>query len=288
MIIDGDWSWQGYLSKKELDAAVALLPDVSETGRPMAPMASPKGYSLCAFAKGQAAEDAIEVIRFLTSEATQRVFLEKQRILPSRLALRSDPLVTNDPVMATSVAAGRAGSGDADGRGDAGRLGCHAAAVPVDDGGSSRCSPTATRRMQREAIAKIADMTTVTPADGGRGAVYVVAFAIVAGLVAWQWRRVVGFSQDLRGNPLAYALVLPSMVLIFLTVLYPLAYNIVLSFSNMSLTNLRDWQIVGMHNYQVVSDGPQCERVLERVWQDDVLDRSSTCSSTSLSACCWP
>jgi arabinogalactan oligomer/maltooligosaccharide transport system permease protein len=50
-------------------------------------------------------------------------------------------------------------------------------------------------------------------------------------------------------------MVLPAMALIFLTVLYPLAYNIVLSFSNMSLTNLRDWDFVGFRNYTALATG---------------------------------
>ena len=37
---------------KDLDAAVAVLPEVAETGLPMAPMASPKGYSLSVVRQG--------------------------------------------------------------------------------------------------------------------------------------------------------------------------------------------------------------------------------------------
>jgi arabinogalactan oligomer/maltooligosaccharide transport system permease protein len=61
--------------------------------------------------------------------------------------------------------------------------------------------------------------------------------------------------QDLRRHRLAYALVLPSMTLILLTIVYPLGYNVVLSFSNMSLTNLRDWEVVGLRNYQALATG---------------------------------
>ena len=48
---------------------------------------------------------------------------------------------------------------------------------------------------------------------------------------------------------------MPAMALIFLTVIFPLAYNIVLSFSNMSLQSFQDWEIVGLHNYKEVFVG---------------------------------
>ena len=54
----------------------------------MAPMASPKGYSLTKFARGADAAAAMKLIRFLTNEDTQREYLVQQKILPSRLALR--------------------------------------------------------------------------------------------------------------------------------------------------------------------------------------------------------
>jgi arabinogalactan oligomer / maltooligosaccharide transport system permease protein len=41
-----------------------------------------------------------------------------------------------------------------------------------------------------------------------------------------------------------------------LTILYPFVYNVVLSFSNMSLRNFRDWQVVGFHNYLQVFTEP--------------------------------
>src|SRR6185503_16948298 len=55
-------------------------------------------------AAGEAADDAMQLIEFLTGEETQRVFLQEQLILPSRLAVRQDPRMKNDPVMAVSVA----------------------------------------------------------------------------------------------------------------------------------------------------------------------------------------
>jgi arabinogalactan oligomer/maltooligosaccharide transport system permease protein len=84
--------------------------------------------------------------------------------------------------------------------------------------------------------------------------------AALGAALVWQRRNVADLFRDLSRNPLAYALVLPSIALIFLTVLYPLVYNIVLSFSNMSLTNLRDWEIVGLRNYTALATGAEATK----------------------------
>lgn len=104
MIINGDWSWNGYLETEGIDAAVAPLPVVSATGKPMGPMVAPKGYSLSVAAQGDQADLAAELIRFLTNEETQQQFLTQQKILPSRLVLRESPLVAGDPTLLASLA----------------------------------------------------------------------------------------------------------------------------------------------------------------------------------------
>jgi arabinogalactan oligomer/maltooligosaccharide transport system permease protein len=196
----------------------------------------------------------MELIKFLTSEATQRVFLEKQRILPSRLALRDDPLVTDDPIMATSLLQAEQGrpmptAVEMRAVWDAmrppyqllmaGEIGSEAAAA----------------RMQNDALMRIDAMRTPPAPAATQTAAYALASAVAFSLLVWQRRNIAAFFRDLRTNRLAYAMVLPAMALIFLTVLYPLAYNIVLSFSNMSLTNLRDWDIVGFRNYTALATG---------------------------------
>lgn len=256
MIIDGDWSWQGYLSTPGIEAAVAMLPTVSETGKPMAPMVAPKGYSLSTFAHGQAADDAMELIKFLTSEQAQRKFLRDQGILPSRLALRDDPLVREDPVMATSIE--QADVGRAMPVAVEMRAVWDAMRPPYQLMMAGQIDPAeAARRMQKDAVKKIAALTTPVTADRTTPLLYATALVGLAGFIIWQRRSIVDFFHDLRRNRLAYMLVLPSIALILLTVLYPLIYNVVLSFSNMSLTNLRDWQIIGVRNYTSLATGEQ-------------------------------
>ncbi len=46
-----------------------------------------------------------------------------------------------------------------------------------------------------------------------------------------------------------YILILPAALVMLGVVFYPFVYNIVLSFSNMSLRNFREWQVIGFDQY---------------------------------------
>ena len=91
MIINGDWSWNEYLSNKKIKAAIAPLPIVSETQLPMRPMVASKGYSLSALATGEQAEAAMKFVKFMTSVETQRSFMEnfEDAAFPTCFARRS-------------------------------------------------------------------------------------------------------------------------------------------------------------------------------------------------------
>ena len=103
MIINGDWSWRDYLDNPELNAAIAVLPNVSSTGRPMRPMVAPKGYSLNANAKGERADAAMVFVQYMTSEDVQRRSLQRLRILSSRRALYEEALASSDETLAISA-----------------------------------------------------------------------------------------------------------------------------------------------------------------------------------------
>ncbi len=54
---------------------------------------------------------------------------------------------------------------------------------------------------------------------------------------------------EARVNRLAYLYTMPALIVMSLVVLYPFVYNVVISFSNMSLTHFKDWRLVGIGNY---------------------------------------
>ncbi len=248
MILDGDWSWQKYLSEPGIDAAVGLLPTVESTGLPMASTVAPKGYSLTVAAQGADRELAVELIRFLTSEETQRVFLQKQKVLPSRLAVRDDPLIENDPTLRVGLELAE--------RGPLMPTATELRAVwdamrpPYQALMAGQLSPEdAAAEMQSDAVEKIEIMTSEVEPDGSATLVQALGLLLLVGGLVYFRGTFVEFFRDLPRQPLSYVFVLPAIAVIFLTVLFPLVYNVVLSFSNMSLANFHDWEIVGLRNY---------------------------------------
>ncbi|MEM8866026.1 MAG: extracellular solute-binding protein [Planctomycetota bacterium] len=264
MLIDGDWSWQTYFREaarqqaagdpNAIEVAVAPLPIVSSTGLPMGSMVAPKGYSLSVAATGERAERAAELIRFLTNEESQQAYLEAQKVYPSRVALRDPEMIAADPTLSASI-------------------------KQIEN---SRLMPVATeqravwdsmrppyqllmsgeldaadaaKRMQSDAVAMISTLTSTVEPDATAPLVSIAGLLLVAGVLFWQRNALFDLLRDFPRNRLAYFLVAPSVALIFLTVLFPLAFNIVLSFSNMSLQNFRDWEIVGLHHYASLFTG---------------------------------
>ncbi|MEN0109982.1 MAG: ABC transporter permease subunit, partial [Planctomycetota bacterium] len=187
--------------------------------------------------------------------ATQRRFLEA-KILPSRLAVRGDPRLREDPTMRASIAQVERGRDMPtavemravwDGMRPAYQRLMAGEVTPEE----------ATPLMQDETEANVRALTTTIEPDGSVWLVrlggLVTLGAIGFGLQRW-WSAL---RVDFPKNRLAYALAAPAMVLIFATVVFPLAYNVALSFSNMSLQSFKNPQLVGLHHYVDVFVGRQ-------------------------------
>ena len=56
-------------------------------------------------------------------------------------------------------------------------------------------------------------------------------------------------TEKLKSAAFAYLLVLPAAIVMFGVVVYPFFYNMVLSFSNMSLRHFQDWSLIGLQQY---------------------------------------
>jgi arabinogalactan oligomer/maltooligosaccharide transport system permease protein len=57
------------------------------------------------------------------------------------------------------------------------------------------------------------------------------------------------FAAHIRENKLAYIYTLPAFLVLGFVVIYPFVYNVVISFSNMSLGHFRDWNLIGFDQY---------------------------------------
>ena len=248
MIINGDWSWADYLEVEGIDAAVAPLPVVSATGRPMGPMVSPKGYSLNAFVDNAATTAARRFVEFMTSAESQRFFMREGRILPSRRSLYDDPQLETDATLLASKE-----------QLDNGRM------MPVDTElravwdamrpsyqsllGGSITAEQAAARMQREAERSIELMNRQSQPSTTAWVWQLVGLLVCGSLIVWQRESLLALLPDFRRKPFAYLMVAPALLVIFLAVAFPFFYNVLLSLSNMSLTRFQDWQIVGWQNF---------------------------------------
>ncbi len=256
MIINGDWSWADYLATPGIEAAVAVLPTVNATGEPMRTMFAPKGYSLNVNTPPEIAAEAMAFVRHMTSDEVQRRIVHDLRMLPARRSIQQDPLFETDPTLQASFAQlknGRLMPVETELRAvwDAMRPPYQA----VLGGGMTPAEAAAD--MQKEALAKIEQIHTDAVPDNSVAVINVVGLLLAAALVVWQRNSFVQFVRDWRRNRLAYLFVLPSIVCIFAVIVFPFFYNIVLSLSNMSLSNFRDWQVVGLRNYAEVFTDPK-------------------------------
>ncbi len=101
MIINGDWSWGGYMSAG-IDIGVAPIPRVSETGLWASPMVSTKGFSINEYIDDEKLPMALELIRFLNEPENQLEVTEAVKTFPTRLEAMEDPIVTRDSILVNS------------------------------------------------------------------------------------------------------------------------------------------------------------------------------------------
>ena len=102
MLINGDWSWKGYLDAG-LDIGVAPLPRNEETGLWCAPMVSPKGASINAEIRPEALPLALEFVRFLNRPEEQLAVTREVRTMPTRLEALAAPVLGEDPILRGSA-----------------------------------------------------------------------------------------------------------------------------------------------------------------------------------------
>ena len=251
MMINGDWSWADYLNTDGISAKVAPLPIVNATGKPMGPIISPKGYSLNANLDPKDREAALKVLEFLISEETQRFYMRQGLILPSRKDLYDDPFIENEATLQASKVQIE--------NGQLMPIATEMRAVwdamrPAYQSllGGNISAEEAARQMQVDAEKAIDTMYRDTATPQQAWFWQLVGLLICAGLVYWQRESLVNLIPDFRRQPIAYCFVMPSILVILLTVAFPFVYNVLLSLSNMSLTNVQEWEIVGFQNFQEV------------------------------------
>ncbi len=257
MIINGPWAWGRYVEKLGGNFALDLLPVNEATGLPAAPMVTTKGYFVNRSVEGEKLEAVRTFLRFMLSPETQVVFSQRLKTIPSSLAAQNDPRVLDDPIIRVSI--------------EQVRLGKASPLVPemraVWDAmrppyqnvlGGNMTAKAAAREQQRLAEQKIREMNEGSEEDTADPAIGVAfqGVGVLAGLLALFFLIRNGVIPLLRGRGNAgsdarfgFLLVLPASVLMFGVVVYPFFYNLVISFSNMSMGTVDSWSIIGFQQY---------------------------------------
>jgi arabinogalactan oligomer/maltooligosaccharide transport system permease protein len=101
MIINGDWSWAGYLNAG-VDIGVAPLPRITSTGKWCGTMVSPKGFSINANISPEKRPWVIELIRYLMEEKNQLESTKELFTMPTDLAVQHGDFVRNNPILQAS------------------------------------------------------------------------------------------------------------------------------------------------------------------------------------------
>lgn len=101
MIINGDWSWSGYL-KAGIDIGVAPLPKMTKTGLWCGTMVSPKGFSINTNIAENKRPWVLELIRFLMKEENQLEATQELFTMPTHKGLQQSRFVQDNEILRNS------------------------------------------------------------------------------------------------------------------------------------------------------------------------------------------
>ncbi|HEX37932.1 MAG TPA: extracellular solute-binding protein [Candidatus Cloacimonetes bacterium] len=260
MIINGDWSWNKYIDSPHVDFGLTRIPYVEETQMWCKPMVSATGYSVNGATKGEVLEATKRLLSYLTSEEVQEQFVEKFKSIPSLKSLQERPAIANDPIMMMSAKQIEVGQlmpiiPEMRAAWDAMR-------PALQNVISGNMSPSEATEYQQELCEeKIATMyegseegvekrtklaSTIFYILGialGLYLTYLLVFKFILALM----RKPDSF--ETKNARFAVFMAVPASIILFGVVIYPFFYNIVLSFSNMNMTNVNSWTIIGLGQY---------------------------------------
>ncbi len=255
MIINGDWSWSSY-GASGIDYGIVPLPKITSTGKYCAPMISPKGYSINIKVNGKKLEKVKAFLEYLLSPEEQLKTAVATKTFPTRKEVYDSPELAQDEVFKNSRAQIELGIPlpiitEMRAIWDAMRPPYQAVL------GGSMTPEGAAKEMQKSARIKIAELREDINDPVSGLVVQIILGGSVVAILFYLRKSIVAFFSSLRKDPFAYFLVLPALVIMFAVIVYPFCYNIVLSFSNMSLAHINDWSIVGFIQYVKVFQEPK-------------------------------
>lgn len=255
MIINGDWSWSSY-GNAGINYGISLLPKITSTGKYCRPMVAPKGYSINVNVDQEKLKKVKMLMEFLMSPEKELETALEVKTFPARKELYKDPRLLNDPILVNSknqiehgiplpiVTEMRA-------IWDAMRPSYQAVL------GGAITPEAASVQMQKDAVQKIKELREDYDDPVGRTVVYVIFFLAIVAVLFFSRKSLIAFFKNFKKDKFAYYLFLPAILIMIAVIFYPFVYNIILSFSNMSLAHINDWKIVGFIQYLKVFSEPQ-------------------------------
>ncbi|NUN09399.1 MAG: extracellular solute-binding protein [Ignavibacteriaceae bacterium] len=255
MIINGDWSWSGY-GEAGIEYGITPLPLITSTGKYCAPMISPKGYSVNINVEDEKLHKIKLFLEFVLSPEKQLETTLKTKTFPTAKELYSHPALVNDEILQNSRRQIELGIPlpivtEMRAIWDAMRPAYQAVL------GGSISAEKASFEMQKAALVKIKELREDIYDPVGGVIVQVLLLAAVIIILVAIRKSIVAFFRNLSRDKFAYLLAMPAIVIMFAVIFYPFVYNIILSFSNMSLAHINDWSIIGFAQYIQVFKEPQ-------------------------------
>ncbi len=255
MIINGDWSWASY-GKAGIDYGITPLPLMTETGKYAEPLISPKGYCINTNVSPEKMRNIKILLKFLLSPKQELETAKALKTFPTRKEIYKRKELTEDSVLVNSkrqIELGKPMPIITEMRAiwDAMRPAYQA----VLNGSITPRQGAA--QMQSNAVQKIKDLKKEVGSRIGGLILQVIMLIIVLIILFMLRKSILGFFRDFKSDSFAYVLALPAIGIMFLVIVYPFLYNIVISFSNMNLSHINDWSIIGLNQYAEVFTEPQ-------------------------------
>ncbi|MHC1736852.1 MAG: extracellular solute-binding protein [Ignavibacteriaceae bacterium] len=255
MMINGDWSWSGY-GNAGINYGIAVLPKIRSTGLYCKPMIAPKGFSINKNVSGERLDEVKRLLEFLFSPEKQLETALKVKTFPTRTELYTNEKLLADEVLNKSMQQINNGIPlpiitEMRAIWDAMRPPYQAVL------GGNITPEKAAEQMQKQSLIKIKELRESIENPLWGLIVQIMMLLVMVAAIFLMRKSIFGFFRNFKKDSFAYLLVMPAVIIMIGVIFYPFAYNIVLSFSNMSLAHIHDWSIVGFIQYAKVFSEPQ-------------------------------
>lgn len=255
MIINGDWSWASY-GKAGINYGITPLPLIVETGKYASPLTSPKGYSINSNVSPEKLKKVKMLLKFLLAPEQQLKTAQQIKTIPTWKSLYDKNEIKNDPVLINSKRQIELGTPmpiitEMRAIWDAIR--------PVYQAvlGGAISPEAGAAQMQKNALIKIKELKEDTGSKTW-GVIVQAVLLLAAIIILFLMRKsITAFFRNLKKDSFAYFMALPAILIMLAVIFYPFVYNFILSFSNMNLNHINDWEIIGPFQYLQVFKEPQ-------------------------------